>query len=247
MHHNTTILTAVAIAVLLAACSKATDTVIPINQSEWDTKLSPVVQKLNEEDKKLLGGYLARRTIAAGLGGLFGQTSEAAGIPPGTTIGQAIAEQRTWMAEQAKQQIQAEAVKKEALAKNAAVRQQIADAVTVSLMKIRQEPAAPSLGRYLPYQGIELAIKNTGAKVIDGVAGRMVFLDVFGKEVGSMNFRATETIQPGSLHTWEGGRDYNQFMDEHRAIANLQEGKYSTRFEPEAVIFSDGTSLKTQD
>jgi hypothetical protein len=56
-----------------------------------------------------------------------------------------------------------------------------------------------------------------------------------------------EKIKPGGEVTWEGGRDYNQFISEHKAVWNLEEGKYKTKFVPSAIVFSDGSQLKTPD
>jgi hypothetical protein len=53
----------------------------------------------------------------------------------------------------------------------------------------------------------------------------------------------SERIPPGEAAQWIGTRDYNQFVAEHKAVWNLEEGQYTTRFIPEAVVFEDGTKL----
>ena len=76
-----------------------------------------------------------------------------------------------------------------------------------------------------------------------GVAGEIKFIDVFDKEVGAVTFRISENIAPNQSAIWVGGRDYNQFSDTHRAVWNLTEGKYTTKFVPNMVVYADGTKL----
>lgn len=238
---------------LLAACSKPLDTVIPTNPDDWDSKLAPAVKKLSEEDRQLFNAYMARRMMGSILGGLFGQKPEASAITPGTTIGQAIAEQKAWMAEQereeaarARKEAEAAALKREAEAKAAAARKALDDAVTVALVDRGFLPSDYRAGRILDQQTISIAIKNTSGKPIAGVSGRLAFIDMFDKEVGAVTFKSTETIAPDETYTWEGSRDYNQFMAGHRAVRDLEDGKFKTRFEPEAIVFVDGSTLKVE-
>jgi len=239
-----TALAVLALTALLAACSKPQDTIIPTDKAEWDKTLAPAAKKLSEEERQLLGAYMARQTIVAGLGNLFGQGTPAAGIPPGMTIGQAIADQKAWAAEKARKEEQAATLKREAEAKAAAARKEIDGAVTVALLKHGFRPRNFQTGRISDQQTFVIAIKNTGSKPIAGVAGRMVFIDIFDKEVGAVGFQSTETIEPGQTYTWNGERDYNEFMQEHRAVRDLEAGKFKTRFEAESIVFTDGSSLK---
>ena len=86
-------------------------------------------------------------------------------------------------------------------------------------------------------------MQNNSEKLVMGVAGEIKFIDVFDREVGAVNFRISETIAPGNSATLVGGRDYNRFIDADRAVWNLEEGKYTTKFLPDIVAFQDGTKL----
>ncbi|HRO67314.1 MAG TPA: hypothetical protein PL182_07110 [Pseudobdellovibrionaceae bacterium] len=70
---------------------------------------------------------------------------------------------------------------------------------------------------------------------------------MFDKEIGSIGFNFTNGIKSGATAKWDGSRHYNQFLPEHRALANLEEDKYTTRFQPEMIVFKDGTKLKLSD
>src|SRR4051794_28567215 len=96
-------LAALACLVLLGACSRATDTVVPSDMSTWDKELAPVVQKLGDDDKKAFVEYIARMKMAE----VFANGKSA--IPFGTTVGQAITEQKKWMAENEKRLAQEKA------------------------------------------------------------------------------------------------------------------------------------------
>lgn len=233
---------------LLAACSKATDTVIPSDMSTWDKELAPVVKKLDEAEQKLLVAYVARKKMAE----VFSGNKEA--IPFGTTVGQAIEEQRKWQADFEKAQAEAKAEKERKAAEEAELKakldaeraaalKQINEAVTVTLLSKRQLPRDFDSGRYQAEQVFVVGVENRSNQELAGVSGELEFVDVFDKVVGSVNFRISENIRPGGTYKWNGVRDYNQFIDEHRALWNLEEGKYTTRFIPSSVVYSDGTKL----
>ena len=229
------------IAVLLIAiaaicgCSKPTDAVIPSDIATWDKDLTPELKKLPDADREKVAAYLMR----AKMGEVFGGK----GIPPGTTIGQALEAQKKWEAQQAAKRAEEEALKKKLEQERAAVIEQLNKAVTVTLLEKRELPKNYDAGRYSEYQLFRIGVQNNSDKVVMGVAGEIKFIDVFDKEVGAVNFRISENIEPGKSVTWTGGRDYNQFLDSHRAVWNLEEGKYTTKFVPEMVVFKDGTKL----
>lgn len=224
----------VAVAVL-SACSKPTDAVIPSDMATWDKELAPHLKKLADEDREKVAGYLMRAKLGEAFGGK--------GVPPGTTIGQALEAQKKWEAEQAAKRAEEEALKKRLEQERAAAMEQLNKAVTVTLLAKQALPKNFDAGRYSEYQQFRIGVQNNSDKPVAGVAGEIKFIDVFDKEVGAVNFRITENIAPGKSATWVGGRDYNQFIDAHRAVWNLEEGKYTTKFIPDMVVFQDGTKL----
>lgn len=242
-------LIALCFTVVLAACSKATDTVIPSDMATWDKELAPVVQKLNEEEKALLLGYIARKKMAA----IFSKGE--GDIPFGTTVGDALKEQRKWKddfekaeaaakVEQARKAAEELALKTRLEAERAELVKQFNEAVTVTLLDKKELGSDYRAGRYGDYQQFSIGVENRSNKELSGVAGTIEFIDVFDKEVGAVGFGISEKIKPGGTYKWVGGRDYNQFIDRHQAVWNLEEGKYTTRFVPESLVFSDGTKLK---
>lgn len=220
---------------MLSGCSKPTDAVIPSDMATWDKELAPHVQKLSEEQRKQLAGYLMR----AKLGEVFGGK----GVAPGTTIGQALAEQKDWQASQAKKEAEEQALKAKLDSERKQALEALAKAVTVTLLGKRELPKSYDAGRYSEYQEFSIGVQNNADKDLAGVSGEIKFIDIFDKEVGAVNFRISEKVAPGKSVVWRGGRDYNQFVDKHRAVWNLEEGKYKTRFVPEMLVYADGSKL----
>lgn len=221
--------------VVLAGCSKPTETVIPSDIATWDKDLAPSMKKLSDDERQLVVGYLAR----AKMGEVFGGK----GVPVGTTIASAIEQQKQWIAERERKDAEAAALKEKLAAERAQKVAELDKAVLVTLVEKKELPRNFEMRRYSDYQEFKIGVKNTSSKPIAGVAGSLDFVDIFDKTVGGVNFRITETIKPGEDIVWTGGRDYNQFQEQHKAVWNLEPGKYKTRFVPETIIFADGSKL----
>lgn len=214
---------------LLLGCGSPKDRELPTDVSKMD-ELKPYVEKLSEEEKKLFLGYVFRATV----GGVFGGK----GVEPGMTIGKAIDAQKSFIEENARKEAEAKALKEKLAAEQAAIKKSMTDAVTVTVLSMRLEKQD-----YREEQLIKLGLKNNGDKDIKGVKGMMRFIDMFDKEVGAIGFAFTDGLKHGEVAVWSGTRHYNQFMSEHKAIAQLEEGKYKAVFDPEAIVFEDGTNL----
>lgn len=82
-----TFIAALVVLVAASGCSKPADAVIPTDPVLWGTQLAPSIEKMNPEERQLLKDYLARVTAGRILRG-------GKGVPPGTTIGAALEDQR---------------------------------------------------------------------------------------------------------------------------------------------------------
>ena len=219
----------------LAGCSKPTDAVIPSDMAAWDKELAAQMKKLPDEDRQKVAAYLMRAKMGEAFGGK--------GVPPGTTLGQALAEQKKWETEQAAKRAAEESLKAQLEKERADALGRLNKVVTVSLLAKRELPKNYDAGRYSERQEFRIGVHNNADKPVIGVAGELEFVDIFDKKVGAVTFRISERVEPGKSTTWTGSRDYNQFLDAHRAVWNLEEGKYTTRFVPEMVVFEGGEKL----
>lgn len=156
MGYGTRGLTIAAIA-LFAACSKPTDAVFPSDVLTWDKELAPVLQKLPQADRELVTAYLMR----AKLGEVF---AGGKGGPIGTTVGQAIEDQKKFATELAAREQQEAALKKKLEAERAALVEQINMAVTVTLVAKAELQKNFDAGRYSEYQQFTIGVQNNGDK-----------------------------------------------------------------------------------
>lgn len=88
-----------------------------------------------------------------------------------------------------------------------------------------------------------VALENKEERDIDAVVGRVIFTDMFGKDVAFQMFKFEDTFKAGTTAQWKANHDFNEFNSNDKMLATLRKGKYTTRFIPEAVVFSDGTKL----
>lgn len=85
------------LALLLASCSgDPHDTRVPTDISKWSHAVKPSLQELTPEERALFSQYVIRHTAGA-VDGHIGSKSDP--IPEDLTIGQAIAEQRSFLAQ----------------------------------------------------------------------------------------------------------------------------------------------------
>jgi len=118
----------------------------------WDEKLAPEVKKLSDADREKVAAYLIRAKMGEAFGGN--------GIPPGTTIGQAIDAQAKWENEQAAKRAEEEALKKKLEQQRAAALEQLNKAVTVTLLAKEELPENYRIGRYSKYQHFRIGAQN---------------------------------------------------------------------------------------
>jgi len=222
---------------LLSACNSVKNEPLPADVK--DPSLAKVGEKLDDEEKKLLAGYLMRREMAKAFGGQ--QLADNA-----TTVGEAMDSQRKWMANMTESQQKAEALKVEVEQKRKAVSDQIAKTVTVAFLGAHFLPSSFETGRYDDYENFSFAVHNSGQKAIKALKGRAVFIDTFGDVYTTVPMQFEETIQPGEKKEIELGMEINKFMDEHKKIMALDSTK-KFRFEPEQIVYIDGSTLKAPE
>ena len=209
--------------------------VVPTDIAKWDTELKPSIEKLAEEDKNLFMGFVMR----AKLGEVFGGN----GLEEGLTIGDAIKQQKAWVKKQELNEAESKLLKQKLGVERAALLEQVDDLLTVTVIKLQLVMES----EYTKNIIMEFGFKNKGQNDISGIKGSITFIDIFGKEVYSMSFGYDDGLKAGASVTWKGSHHYNQFLESDVILANLEEGKYTTRFNPEMIVFSDGTKLVIKD
>lgn len=217
----------------IAGCSNPKDEVLPPNLNETDmTVLAEKVKSLSEEDKALLTGYLMRSEISKAFGG--------EGASTGTTVGEAIENQKQWevekkVEEQAKIE-RAAKLKAEKDTKTAEFKKAVA--ITVFDKNLVEAD-------WQSYITLDVDVKNNSSKEIAGLKGAINFFDKFGDLIVSFGFGDdTFDIPAGDSMKNTFSWDYNQFMDEHNKFVNTSLEGMKYEFEPEQILFEDGTKLE---
>lgn len=238
------ILTILLVSIVLAACSGPKDTPLPRDLDKMDT-IKPAMEKLTPEERELAAGYIMRHTIGAKLGGLFGG-KEGPGIPEGMTLGKAIEEQRKFKADAAIEEAKQQALKAKLQAERESAQKQMREAVTVTLVskKLVTEHGYSGIVTDENLQ-VVFGYKNNTDRDVAGVKGYVSVKDLFGEEISGFLISNDNTIPAGQSATWTGSRSVRFALGDNkdRKLAELGEDKYKVVWEPEMIVFKDGTKL----
>lgn len=220
------------LSVFIIGCSNPKDEVLPPKMTEADmTVLAENVKSLNEEDKLLLTQYIVRSEMSKAFGG--------AGASTGTTVGEAIENQKQWVVEQkAEEQAKTERAAKLKAEKDAKTAE-FEKAVAVTIFDKDLVEAD-----WQSFITLDIDIKNNSTKEIAGLKGIIHFFDKFGDLIVSFGF-GDDTLNIPAGDSFKGtlSWDYNQFMDEHNKFVNTSLEGMKYKFEPEQILFEDGTKL----
>jgi hypothetical protein len=228
---------AVALSLLLCACNSVKSEKLP---ASGDTaKLAEIGKGLSDDDKKLFAGYLMRREMAKA----FGNTT----LPDqATTVGEAITAQQKFADNLSESEKKAQALKLETEQKRKAVAEQISRTVTVAFIDAHLVPSNIDAGRFNSNESLTFAVQNSGAKAIKALKGQAVFIDTFGDEYVRVPMQFEQAVAPGARETVDLSYEINEFLDLDKKIMALDKEK-RFRFEPEQIVFADGSTLRAPD
>ena len=237
-------------AILVAGCSDPKSAIVPQDLSKLDA-VQPAIQKLSPQDKELFQAYVMRKAMTEKLSGLFGgQSNTPTGVPVGLTIGQAIEDQRKFAADQVAEEAKAQALKAKLAQERAVALKAMRDAVTVTLVSKRLDVERGLSGMVLDEKlAVVFGYQNNGSKDVAAVKGRITTRDLLGDEISSFRVSNDTTIPAGKSATWSGSRSVRFAMghNQDRKLADLPDDKYTIDWEPEIIVFSDGTKLVAPD
>lgn len=230
-----------ALVALLAACSNPLDTPVPKDLGGLEA-IKPAIEKLKPEERELFTGYMLRHTVGAAMGKAFGVAAEP--IPDGMTVGKAIEDQRGFVA---KQKAEAEAKKmaqEKAEAERKALIAQMATVLAVRLSDLSLHRATYRDMDVKSRIDLTFEFENKGTKDISGVKGRATFKDKFGDLISASSLKVEDVLPAGKTTTVRLSRNFNQFDNEDRLLANADAGSITFELAPEVVLFADGTKFE---
>ena len=239
---NTRILVAtLLVSTSVLACSKDPRS-FRIEDSNKDRFLEQIkdLKGLTVEESRLLFAFQMRHTLASGLGG---------SPPPlvGKTIGDLIAEQRTFETDAKKREQEQDRLAAEAKAKEDALAAELRKAIALTVFEKDFVPSNAMAGRYQDHITIKCAYENTSGKDIRAFTGSVRFNDLFGKRIFESGLTISDPIKASMKDTWEGTIDYNQFIDSHRSLRNTDLKDMKIVWVPKSIIFGDGSTVGKAD
>jgi len=220
-----------------SGCSDPRETVIPPNVDNWesDAQLKSAIEKLTDEEKKLVVAYVVR----AKMGEVFGGD----GIKEGLTIAEAISIQKQWQIEKQEEEKRRELLAAELEEKLLAALREMNQALTVTLLSLEYREKNYEANIYSDYFAIRIGFKNNTANDIAGAKGVVVLSDIFGDTIKRIRLSNDDGIKANSNSIWMGTMDYNQFQAVDNKLKTTDFDKLKFDWEPEVYIFSDGTRL----
>lgn len=232
----------------LVACSGPKDTQLPREIDKMES-IKGAMEKLTPEERELAASYIMRHTIGAKVGALFGG-KEIPGIPEGMTLGKAIDEQRKFKADALLEEAKQKALKDKLIAEREAAMAKLREAVTVTLVSKKTSVERGYSGMVMDeHISVVVGYKNNTDKDVAGVKGHLAIKDIFGEDLSGFNISNDDTIKAGGSITWTGGRSmkYGMNSSKDRKFSSLEEDKYKVTWEPEQIVFKDGTKLSVPD
>jgi len=212
-------------------------TPLPDDVDSWadDKPLQEAIRGLSEGDKRIVLAFVTRRLLSEGLGQPVG--------PMPATLGDAIKAQRAILAEQERQQAEAEALAAQERAEAEAKYARLREAVTVGLVSKTFVEADWRNG--IPRDQIKmvLAFQNNTGRDIAGVKGTVVTQNMFGDQIKRLTLAYDGGIPANSRASWNGNVEFNQFKDEDRNLANTPLDRIKIVWQPETILFTDGSTL----
>lgn len=236
---RTSLLLVVFAVFLMTGCSDPRSTPLPDDVTKLEG-IKPHLEKLKPEERELLTAYLMRRAMKGTMFGAMAGTTDA------KTIGEAIDNQRSFKASAEKQAAEEAALKAKAKAELEAAQKAMREVVTVALVSKKLDIERGFSGMEMDRKiQITLAYKNNGAKDIAGVKGRVVVSDLFGDQLSVFGISNDDTIKAGSTVMWTGGRSIRFSMGDNKdaKFLDLADDKFRVVWEPQMIVFSDGTKM----
>jgi hypothetical protein len=132
-------------------------------------------------------------------------------------------------------------------AKSIAARSSLSDAVTVTLADKRVVEETGRSGLVLDEKlTIAFTYRNNTDRDIAGVKGTVTVQDIFGERLSSFAISNDDNLKAGGTSIWRGERSirYSLGRNQDSKLAGLSPDKYAVKWDPEVIVFADGTKLE---
>jgi hypothetical protein len=162
----------------------------------------------------------------------------------GKTVGTLISDQEAYDADQKAQREKAATLAAQVKQRHDDSLRALQHVITVALVDKSYHVADVMNGDYQDLITFELAFRNNGSKAIRAVKGTLGFKNLLGDIIYSANFEHSIDVAPGQSISWDGTLDFNQYNDALVQLRDAQLRNIRLDWEPEQILFSDGTKME---
>lgn len=214
----------IAVSILLVSCSSSLNK--PYKEENLEEDMLSIKKSLSEDDFELLTGYVALKSL--GDDKMLGKTYK-----------DLLSEAKKLREELQKQEEEEKKLAEKAKVEEAERIKRLGGSLTVSLFD--KGFSKYDFEDYITYK---FAFENKTDKDIKAFTGKILFNDLFDKEINSLNLTYDDGIPAKSTKNWNAQTEFNQFMDEDVALKNKDVEDLKISWIPEKILFSDGTTLE---
>lgn len=116
--------------------------------------------------------------------------------------------------------------------------------VAIALINKGFKPSNPGAGDFEDDITLALSIKNLTGRNIRALDGTVNFTDLLDNEIMRMSLAINDPIAAAATLTWDGGINYNQFIDADQRLRAAQQQDLKINFVPNKILFADGSIKK---
>lgn len=180
---------------------------------------------LTEEERQLLAAYVIRQNMV----NIFGGGKP--GLPTGKTVGDMIAEQRQWAAQEKAEEDRQKQLAAAVRAKQSEMR----NIIGVALYSLTERQVA-----FSDYAEAKFAYENRSAKDVRAFEGTVAFSDVLGNHLEDVPLKVLTSLKSGEKSSLSDDLPFLAYHDLRGK--KLEDIKIEWR--PKKILFADGTSVE---
>ena len=210
-------------AFLIISCSNPLNRKYDEAKMEEDGKAIKESGKLDEEDAKLLAGWILRSK--------FNGTNLV-----GKTYNEILDDAKDYKKQQEELAEKAKKEKQERISR-------YNKAITFTVFDKGFHKADIMNSDFDDKISFDIAIQNKTGKEIKAIKGPLAFYDLFGEALYSANYTQDDPIKPNEVYKTQITLDYNQFDDKLKFSKDKDVKALKFEYVPEKIIFADGSEL----
>lgn len=162
----------------------------------------------------------------------------------GKTVGQLIGDQLAYDADQKAQAAKAAALAEQIRERHEAQVRALKNALTIAMVGKGFQPADWSNFEYDSFITMEFALHNNSQKTIRAVKGTTIFRNSLGDQIYSTHLEYEQPIQPGHTDLYDGTLKYNEYDSSLSSLKDADSKNVHLDWQPQLIIFTDGSRLE---